>query len=105
MHTGRDAHAHVGTCPEGQASIKVAKKQKGVGGRALGGMPATVYGTKEAFDVAQHRRRCKHLALYFEKFDEDGQRELLAALVCAVALSCMAFASFFCHFRTSFSPM
>ena len=78
--TGRDAHAHVGTCPEGQASIKVAKKQKGVGGRALGGMPATVYGTKEAFDVAQHRRRCKHLALYFEKFDEDGQRELLAAL-------------------------
>ena len=43
-------------------------------------MPATVYGTKEAFDVAQHRRRCKHLALYFEKFDEDGQRELLAAL-------------------------
>jgi hypothetical protein len=43
-------------------------------------MPATVYGTKEAFDVAQHRRRCKHLALYFEKFDDDGQRELLAAL-------------------------
>ena len=77
---GRDAHQHVGTCPEGQASVKAAKKQKGVGGRAIGNMPATVYGTKDAFDVAQKRRRCRYLALYLEKFDDEGQRELVDAL-------------------------
>ena len=77
---GRDAHQHVGTCPEGQASVKAAKKQKGVGGRAIGNLPATVYGTKEAFDVAQKRRRCRYLALYLEKLDESGQRELVSAL-------------------------
>lgn len=77
---GRDAHQHVGSCPEGQASVKAAKKQKGVGGRAIGNMPATVYGTKEAFDVAQKRRRCRYLALYLEKLDADGQRELIKAL-------------------------
>ena len=77
---GRDAHQHVGTCPEGQASVKAAKKQKGVGGRAIGNLPATVYGTKDAFDVAQKRRRCRYLALYLEKLDESGQRELVSAL-------------------------
>ena len=74
---GKDAHAHVGTCAEGKDSLKAA----GVGNRRnVGGHPATVYGTKQAFEVAQKRRRCKHLALYLERFDDENREELLTAL-------------------------
>ena len=74
---GKDAHAHVGTCAEGKDSLKAA----GAGNRRnVGGHPATVYGTKQAFEVAQKRRRCKHLALYLERFDDENREELLTAL-------------------------
>ena len=61
---GRDAHQHVGTCPEGIASVKASKTT-----RRVGGYPPTVYGSKEAFEVSQKRRRCKHLALSAERHD------------------------------------
>ena len=70
---GRDAHQHVGTCPEGQASLKATKG--GGANRRIGGHPATVYGTKEAFETSQKRRRCKHLALCLEKFDEETRKQ------------------------------
>ena len=73
---GKDAHAHVGTCVEGKDSLKAA----GVGNRRVGGHPATVYGTKQAFEVAQKRRRCKHLALYLERFDDGDRTALLNQL-------------------------
>ena len=73
---GKDAHAHVGTCVEGKDSLKAA----GVGNRRVGGHPATVYGTKQAFEVAQKRRRCKHLALYLERFDDGDRTALLNRL-------------------------
>eukprot|EP00740_Mantoniella_antarctica_P004743 CAMPEP_0181356476 /NCGR_PEP_ID=MMETSP1106-20121128/4444_1 /TAXON_ID=81844 /ORGANISM="Mantoniella antarctica, Strain SL-175" /LENGTH=327 /DNA_ID=CAMNT_0023469267 /DNA_START=155 /DNA_END=1135 /DNA_ORIENTATION=+ len=77
---GRDAHQHVGTCPEGEASLKGAKGGRGGANRMIGGHPATVYGSKEAFVTSQKRRRCKHLALYLEKFDDATQAEVLASI-------------------------
>ena len=70
---GRDAHAHVGACEEGNASIKATKGSN----RRVGGHPATVYGTRAMFDVSQKRRRCKHLALYLERHDETTRARLL----------------------------
>ena len=71
---GRDAHAHVGTCAEGKDSLK---QSGGSANRRIGGHPATVYGTKAMFDVAQKRRRCKHLALFLERHDETTRARLL----------------------------
>eukprot|EP00227_Mantoniella_beaufortii_P011902 CAMPEP_0197585290 /NCGR_PEP_ID=MMETSP1326-20131121/7628_1 /TAXON_ID=1155430 /ORGANISM="Genus nov. species nov., Strain RCC2288" /LENGTH=297 /DNA_ID=CAMNT_0043149767 /DNA_START=318 /DNA_END=1208 /DNA_ORIENTATION=- len=71
---GRDAHQHVGTCPEGKDSLKAAK---GGANRMIGGHPATVYGDKDAFETSQKRRRCKHMALYLEKFDEATRQQVL----------------------------
>ena len=67
---------HVGTCPEGLASMKSSKKARR-GPQRIGGHPATVYGSKEAFDISQKRRRCKMLARYFEKFDEATRKEVV----------------------------
>ena len=72
---GRDAHQHVGTCPEGIASVKASKTT-----RRVGGHPPTVYGSKEAFEVSQKRRRCKHLALYLERHDAETRDALLTSL-------------------------
>ena len=72
---GRDAHQHVGTCPEGIASVKASKTT-----RRVGGYPPTVYGSKEAFEVSQKRRRCKHLALYLERHDAKTRDALLTSL-------------------------
>jgi hypothetical protein len=63
----------VGTCEEGVASLKAAKTPN----RMTGGHPATVYGSKEAFETSQKRRRCKHLALYLDRFDEATQKQVL----------------------------
>ena len=71
---GRDAHAHVGACAEGKDSLK---QSGGSANRRIGGYPATVYGTKAMFDVAQKRRRCKHLALFLERHDETTRARLL----------------------------
>ena len=73
---GRDAHAHVGACEEGKASIKATKGSN----RRVGGHPATVYGTRAMFDVSQKRRRCKHLALYLERFDDAQRKEVLTSV-------------------------
>ena len=73
---GRDAHQHVGTCPEGLASIKASKTNRG----RVGGHPPTVYGSKEAFEVSQKRRRCKHLAVYLERYDAETRDALLTSL-------------------------
>ena len=73
---GRDAHQHVGTCPEGLASIKASKTNRG----RVGGHPPTVYGSKEAFEVSQKRRRCKHLAVYLEKYDAETRDAVLTSL-------------------------
>jgi hypothetical protein len=47
-------HYNAGTCPEGTASLKAAK---GGANRMIGGHPATVYGSKDAFECSQKRRR------------------------------------------------
>ena len=46
----------------------------------MGGYPPTVYGSKEAFEVSQKRRRCKHLALYLERHDAKTRDALLTSL-------------------------
>ena len=73
---GRDAHAHVGSCAEGKDSLKAS----GGSARRIGGHPATVYGTKAMFEVAQKRRRCKHLALYLERFDDKTRADVVRAV-------------------------
>ena len=73
---GRDAHAHVGACAEGKDSLKAS----GASNRRISGHPATVYGTKAMFEVAQKRRRCKHLALYLERFDEKMRADIVKAV-------------------------
>ena len=72
---GRDAHAHVGTCEEGKASLK----ESGSAQKRVGGHPPTVYGNKAMFEVAQKRRRCKQLALFLEKYDAEFRDDLLKA--------------------------
>ena len=82
---GKDAHAHVGSCPEGAASLKAMKsKEKAAGGGGGGGGGArglagqgTTYGTRAMFDESQKRRRCKHLVLYLERHDGETQSKIL----------------------------
>ena len=39
-----------------------------------------MYGNKNMFEVAQKRRRCKQLALFLEKYDENFRGTVLKEL-------------------------